>query len=145
MVDRILMERILADIRTDVRELRQAQDITWEVYQRDKRLRRFVERTLHVLIEGCLDAAQHLISDQRFREPVSYRDTFVVLAEEELIAQADLPRFEQMAAFRNPLVHYYERIDDTVVFGVFKKNLDDFDRFVDCVAAYLERLPEREA
>ena len=76
---------------------------------------------------------------------MSYRDTFVVLAEEGLIAQADLPRFEQMAAFRNLLVHYYERIDDTVVFGVFKKNLDDFDRFVDCVAAYLERLPEREA
>jgi hypothetical protein len=60
------------------------------------------------------------------------------------IALPDLPRFEQMAAFRNLLVHYYERIDDAVVFGIFKRNLKDFDRFVDCLIDYLERLPERE-
>lgn len=139
MVDRLLIEKILSDIRSNVNDLRHARDITWEVYRTDIRSRRFVERTLHILIEACIDLAQHIISDERFREPASYRDTFAVLAEEQVIHREDLPRFEQMAAFRNLIVHYYERIDDAVVYGVFNRNLDDFDLFVERIAAYLER------
>lgn len=77
MVDRLLIERILSDIRSNTQDLRQATDITWEVYKVDKRVRRFVERTLHILIEACIDIAQHIISDEKFREPDSYRDTVV--------------------------------------------------------------------
>lgn len=42
-----------------------------------------------------------------------------------------------MAAFRNLFVHYYERIDDAIVYGVFKRNLDDFDLFVENIVDYL--------
>lgn len=41
---KIHYERILNDIRTNVQDLKQADDITWSVYQTDKRTRRFVER-----------------------------------------------------------------------------------------------------
>lgn len=139
MVDRILVERILADLGSHVNDLRSAVDITWEVYKTDKRSRRFVERTLQILIEACIDIAQHIISDDHFREPTSYRDTFAVLAEEGVIGREDLPRFEQMAAFRNLIVHYYERVDDAVVFGVFQKRLGDFEIFADYIVAYLEQ------
>jgi uncharacterized protein YutE (UPF0331/DUF86 family) len=140
MVDRFLLERILAEIKSNVHGLRQAHDITWEVYQADIRSRRFVERTLHILIEACIDVAQHIISDEHFREPASYRDTFVVLGEQGVIHPDDLPRFEQMAAFRNLIVHYYERVDDTIVYSVFKRNLGDFDLFVERIVAYLKRV-----
>ena len=140
MVDRVLLERILADIKSNVEELRQAHDITWEVYRTDRRARRFVERTLHILIEACIDVAHHLISDEHFREPASYRDTFAVLAEEGVIRADDLQRFESMASFRNMIVHYYERIDDTIVYSVFRRNLSDFDLFVERIVDYLRRV-----
>lgn len=57
MVDRVLMERILSDIKSNVKDLRDASDITWENYKTNKRSRRFVEPTLHILIEACIDAA----------------------------------------------------------------------------------------
>jgi uncharacterized protein YutE (UPF0331/DUF86 family) len=95
MVDRILIEKILGDIRTNVRDLEKAKDITWEVYRSDVRTRRFVERTLHLMIEACIDVAQHIISDEGFREPSTYRDAFVVLAEEKIIPADQLPRLEQ--------------------------------------------------
>ena len=142
MVDRLLLEKILLDIKSNVRDLRQAHDITWEVYRTDKRSRRFVERTLHILIEACIDVAQHIISDEHLREPASYRDAFAVLAEEGVIEPDDLVRFEQMAAFRNLIVHYYERVDDAIVFGVFKRNLDDFDLFAERIVDYLKRTLE---
>lgn len=140
MVNPAILERILNDIRSELKELRSATDISWEVYRADKRARRFVERTLHVLIEACLDAAQHIISDDGFREPTSYRDAFAVLAENNVIPAESLERFENMAAFRNLLVHYYERIDDAIVFDVFQRHLADFEAFAEYLVDYLNRV-----
>ncbi|MBW1699824.1 MAG: DUF86 domain-containing protein [Deltaproteobacteria bacterium] len=139
MVNRVLVERILTDIKSNLQDLKNASDITWEVYVLDKRARRFVERTLHIMIEACIDIAQHIISDRQLREPANYRDTFVVLAENGIIDVKDLKRFENMASFRNLLVHYYERIDDEVVFGIFKRNLSDFEMFIHRIVAYLDK------
>jgi len=145
MVDIILIERILNDIKANVDDLKAATDITWQVYRTDKRARRFVERTLHVLVEACIDAAQHIISDEHLREPTSYRDTFAVLAENEIIKADELPRFEAMASFRNLIVHYYERIDDAVVFGVFRQRMGDFELFICRITDYLKRIEKRAA
>jgi len=140
MVDRILLERILSEITSEVNDLKNATDITWEIYKTDKRARRFVERTLHIIIEACIDVAQHIISDEKMREPSSYRDTFTVLAENDVLRPGDLERFENMASFRNLLVQYYERVDDEVVYGIFKKDLSDFDFFVKRIVEYLQRI-----
>lgn len=140
MVDRILIERVLTDIRSHVHDLTDASDITWEIYRTDKRSRRFVERTLHILIEACIDLAQHIIADEKLREPESYRDTFAILAENGILRHNDLENFENMASFRNLLVHYYERVDDETVYGIFKQNLSDFDLFVKRIVEYLDRI-----
>ena len=137
MVNRLLLERILADIKSNVKELKNAKDITWDVYRTDIRERRFVERTLHITIEGCIDAAQHIISDEKMREPTSYRDTFMVLTENKILKPDDLSRFENIASFRNLLVHYYEKVDDAIVYGIFKNNLSDFDLFVERIVSFL--------
>lgn len=137
MVNVILIERVLNDIRSHLNDLRAAEDITWERYRTDIRARRFVERTLHILIEACIDVAQHLISDENMREPNSYQDAFVVLAEHGVVHSTDLPRLQAMASLRNLIVHYYEKIDDAMVFGIFKQRLGDFDIFVDRIADYL--------
>ena len=55
MVDQMLVERIVADIKGNINELRSADDISWEVYKTDMRSRRFVERTLHILVEAIID------------------------------------------------------------------------------------------
>ena len=140
LVDITLIERILNDIKAGIYDLKNADDISWQVYQTDKRARRFVERTLHILVEACIDIAQHIISDENFREPTSYREAFVILAEEGILKPKDLNRFENMASFRNLIVHYYERVDDHTVFGIFKTRLSDFELFTDRIVEYLKRV-----
>lgn len=139
MVNKILIERILGDIKHNLKDLKDASDITWEVYKKDKRARRFVERTLHIIIEACIDIAQHIISDEGLREPSSYRETFVVLAENNILKEDDLSKFEKIASFRNLIVHYYEKIDDSIVFGVFKNNLSDFEIFIERIIDYIKK------
>ncbi len=140
MVNVGLVERILNDIVRNINDLRAAEDITWEVYDRDTRSRRFVERTIHIIIEGMIDIVQHIISDGKLREPENFRDGFRVLAENGIISNDHLPTYEKMASFRNLIVHYYEKIDNEIVFGVFKRHLSDFDRFVDEIRVYLSKV-----
>ena len=44
-----------------------------------------------------------------------------------------------MASFRNMLVHHYEKVDNEVVFGIFKNKLGDFDLFQEFVLEYLKK------
>lgn len=139
MVDRVLIQRICLDIRDNVRLLRASDDITWEVYRRDPRARRFVERTLHILVEACIDLAHHIIADEGFEEPGSYGEAFRVLARHGVLPENEADDYERMARFRNLIVHYDEKIDDTVVYGVFRNHLGDFERYAAHILAYLEK------
>lgn len=138
MANKFIIEKALETISVNLKELRNSTDIDWRVYQSDIRSRRFVERTLHVMIEACLDVAHHIISSEEMREPGTYREAFVVLSENGIIPEPELKNFEKIAMFRNLLVHYYEKVDDEIVFGIFKKSLDDFENFIKHILKHLE-------
>ncbi len=137
-MDRDLLSRKLSRLQEYVDALRTAEDIDWGKYRSDIRARAFVERYLHLAIEEVLDICNHLVSFQRWREPTGYRDLFLILSEQGVIPRERLATFQNMASFRNMLVHRYERVDDELVFGIFKRRLDDFDEFTALVAAWVD-------
>jgi len=51
-----------------------------------------------------------------------------------------LETFQEMASFRNILVHRYNTIDDEIVFGIFKARLGDFDLFANLSKDWLASL-----
>jgi uncharacterized protein YutE (UPF0331/DUF86 family) len=139
MVDKELLSRKLSRLRSHIEVLKRAEDINWEKYQSDLRAKAFVERYLHLSIEEVIDIANHLVSFYRWREPIGYRDLFTILKEHGVIDAECLPVFQNMASFRNILVHRYETVDDELVFGIFKKRLDDFELFIRLVTHWAER------
>ncbi len=138
MVDREIIENLCSYIRSNLKELSNARDIDWKKFISDNRSKRFVERMLQIVIEAMIDIGHHIISDEGFREPQSYRDVFVVLVENGIIPEQDLQKYENIASFRNILVHHYEKIDDAIVYGVFKEKLDDIKNFVAYVLRWME-------
>lgn len=143
MVDKELLSRKLSFLETYITELRQADDITWERYRAEPRSRAFVERYLHLAIEAVFDIANHIISFHGWREPDSYRDMLAILHEQQVVPDKDLSGFQEMASFRNILVHRYEIIDDEIVFGVFRKRLTDFQRFGDLIKIWAGNLEDQ--
>jgi uncharacterized protein YutE (UPF0331/DUF86 family) len=123
MVDRELLNERLKLLSEYLEDLEELQKLTYEDFVQDKRTRRYVERTLHLAVECCLDISSHIIADLKLREPGSYADMFTVLAENSIIPHADLPDLQKMAQFRNVIVHHYARIDPEIVFRVLKRNL----------------------
>ncbi len=145
MVDHELLSRKLSRLHTDIDLLKSAEDINWEKYRDDPRTKAFVERYLHLAIEELLDIANHLVSFYKWREPAGYRDLLLILNEHGVIPAEHLTTFQNMASFRNMLVHRYESINDELVFGIFKKRLADFDLYrtliTDLVGQEKDNLP----
>jgi uncharacterized protein YutE (UPF0331/DUF86 family) len=133
-----VLERLLNNLEGYVNDLKNADDINYDKYLKDIRSQRFVERTLQIAIECCLDITHHIISEQGFREPTSYADAFSVLSENNILAIESLNEYKPMAQFRNKIVHSYDKIDPEQVFGLFKKHLGTFDRFRDEIKIYLK-------
>lgn len=136
MVDIELLSRKISHLSHYISELQSAEDINWEKYSTDPRSKAFVERYLHLSIEEIFDIANHIVSFCRWREPNGYRDLLLVLYEHDVIPKEHLTTFQNMASFRNMLVHHYEKIDDEVVFGLFKKRLSDFELFIELISRW---------
>ena len=137
MVDPDILSRKISSLREYLRHLEEADDITWSKYCEDVRTKAFVERYLHLSVEEVLDICNRIIAENNWREPQSFRDLFVVIQENGVISDNDLYKFQNMASFRNLLVHRYEKVDDELVFGIFKKRLGDFHHFIDAVSAWI--------
>jgi uncharacterized protein YutE (UPF0331/DUF86 family) len=133
MIDEEILSRKLSQLNGYIEALEKAVDIDWKKYQEDVRAKAFVERYLHLAIEAVFDLANQIISYEGWREPRGYRDLFLVLSERGVISQDHLITFQNMAGFRNILVHRYDRIEDEVVFGIFKNRLPDFRLFADLI------------
>lgn len=137
MVDRTLILRKFSEADEYISQLREYGGITEEQYRADWRVQRIVERTLQMIIERRADIANHIISDQGFRVPSGYADTFRVLYEEKILREDVYGVMERMAKFRNIIVHHYDGVDASVVVSILREHLDDFETFKRTILEYL--------
>ncbi len=138
MVDRALVLRKISELEVYQKQMKEFSDIALEAYKANWKTQRIVERTLQMMIETCVDIANHIVSDIGMRSPTSYADTFKVLFENNVIDSGLLIIMEKMAKFRNVVVHQYEEVDSEIVIIILKKHLGDLDRFKDAVLTYLK-------
>jgi len=133
LVDKILIMRKLTELETYIKQAQEYSTVTVKKYSRDWKIQRIVERTLQMMIELCVDIANHIIADKKYRVPTSYSDTFQVFEEEGIISKKQYKTLKNMAQFRNIIIHHYDKIDETIVVNILKQNLKDFLEYRDSV------------
>lgn len=92
---------------------------------------------LVIAIESAIDICNHIISQNGYRSPDDYADTFRVLGEQGVFDEAFTKELRDMAKFRNRLIHLYWEVDDEQLYQILQTRLKDFKPFLDCVAAFL--------
>jgi uncharacterized protein YutE (UPF0331/DUF86 family) len=137
MVDETLILRKLSELEQYFGQVTEFKEITVNAYENDWKLQRIIERTLQMMIETCVDIAGHIISDNNFRIPDSYADTFKVLSENKIIPEGLCQTMVQISKFRNIIVHHYDRVDAEIVVGILRKRLDDFNSYKKSILDYL--------
>ncbi|MCK4729245.1 MAG: DUF86 domain-containing protein [Desulfobacterales bacterium] len=138
MLDREVVESKLRFLREYLSDLKEYRSISLNDYQTKKKDQRFVERTLHLVCECCLDIAAHIISRKGLREPRDNKDLFVILFENNIISEPVHHAMVKMAGFRNIIVHDYARIEPEIVIGILKKDMGDFKEFAKEIIQYVD-------
>jgi uncharacterized protein YutE (UPF0331/DUF86 family) len=135
MTDSELVAKKLAFVETCVQQLRTL--ARPELLAEDVREQRFVEHTLQLAIQAALDVGSHIVSDERLGEPDTNRDVFRLLERAGIVPAELGARLEQMAGFRNVIVHLYQDVDLGIVRDVLENHLGDL---LGLVAAIRKRL-----
>ena len=85
--------------------------------------------TLQLAIQAALDAASHVVSDERLGEPSSNRELFELLGKAGWLPSELTTRLRDMAGFRNVVVHGYRTVDLAIVRDVVEHRLEDLLEF----------------
>ena len=91
------------------------------------------------IMEACIDIANYIISVKGFRRAEEYSDMFKVLKEEGVIEKELAVKLEDMARFRNLLVHRYGEIDNRRVLEIIKHNLKDIEEFQKEIEGFIKK------
>lgn len=140
LVDKLLLGRKLTEMDIYLSQIKEFSRISLSSYRNDWKIQRIVERTLQVLIELCIDIANHLISDKGMRLPTGYADTFKVLTENKVITKDLFKIMERISKFRNVIVHQYEKIDPAIVISILHGNLTDFKKYKNAIVKYIKEV-----
>ena len=103
---------------------------SFQDYQGSADARDLAERNLQVAIEACLDIGKIIISREGLEEPKDNKGIFAVLAKAGIIDPKNLAFLIPMAGTRNILVHGYDKIDDSLIYGILKRHTDNFIVFL---------------
>lgn len=135
LVDRDVFDRRLARLEQLLRDLRALSGrASRDAFLRDRGLQAQAERWLHLAVECVLDLANHLIADRGWRTPTTYRETFAVLREQDVIDDELAQALAGWAGLRNVLVHLYLEVDQTRIWQILTRDLDQLESMAAAVA-----------
>lgn len=137
MVDRDLIRRRIAELEVYQIQIGEYQGLTAEEYRREWKIQRIVDRTFQLMIECCLDIANHIIADRRLRVPATYAEAFEILEEAGCLSAELREAMVRMSGFRNILVHEYLRTDPAIVVAALRDRLGDFSAFAAAILKLL--------
>jgi uncharacterized protein YutE (UPF0331/DUF86 family) len=98
-----------------------------------------VLHALQLAIEACVEIATHICAADALGTPASYAEAFELLGRAGVLDERLTDDLRRMARFRNRIVHFYGRIDLSLVYDLLQRRLSDFDRYLVAVESYLHR------
>jgi uncharacterized protein YutE (UPF0331/DUF86 family) len=135
VTDRELLEKKLAFIETCVRQLRELSRP--ERIADDIREERFTAHTLQIAIQASLDVSSHIVSDERLGEPETNLAMFDLLENSQWLPVDLAETMQNMAGFRNIVVHGYQTVDLRILRDIVENHLDDLLRFTNTIRTKL--------
>jgi uncharacterized protein YutE (UPF0331/DUF86 family) len=132
-----LIRERFQDILTSVERLEQLQGLAVEAFLADQDVLDIASYRLLQAIEAALQVCYHVAAQRLQQVPGDYAECFAILAAAGLL-DAELARnLQQMARFRNLLVHVYWKVDYGQVHAILQRGLPDLRAFVQAIGALI--------
>jgi uncharacterized protein YutE (UPF0331/DUF86 family) len=127
----------LALLADTVARLRRIPTSSLDAFRADERNVDAALRRLQVAIQILIDVGGHVVARLGLGVPETSQDALDRLERAGHLAAGDAARFGRIFAFRNRIVHLYDRVDDAVVHEVLVRHIGDLE---DLARAYLAAL-----
>jgi len=101
---------------------------TFTEYQGSWKNKDIVERNIQKMVEAIIDMGKMLIADRKLHEPGNNKEVFKILSEAGLFPLEYISLIDKIIGMRNIIVHSYDKIEDTIMYGVLKNNLKDIKK-----------------
>lgn len=142
------IERKLQLITDDLGRLAQFGAGSYEsLIENDLRLAA-VERVLERIILRAISVNEHVISSlatglEERTTRLSYRDTFLRLADYGVYPPEFAAQIAPSAGLRNVLVHEYNDVDHRIVFNAIRSTLEQYSDYIEHVRRFIDEQAKR--
>ena len=102
-------------------------------FKQDFTLQDSVILNLQRCCEASIDIANHINRQQQLGIPQSSRDSFTLLAQNNVITQPLADNLKKMVGLRNIAVHDYQELNLDIVVHVVHHHLEDFEQFIEVI------------
>jgi len=92
---------------------------------------------LLIAIEAAISLCYHVCAKELKKVPEEYAECFAILGQEGIIPKELSSNLQNMARFRNLLVHMYCKIDYEKVYEILKEDIYNFSNFAGQIAKLL--------
>lgn len=137
MISSEVINAMIDLIDENIRLIEKLRSQSFESFSNNFRDIQAAKHSLQEAIEACLDIGSHIIAEKGFRRPEDYKDIYKVLEEEGVIDSVLSAKLQEMAQFRNLLVHRYGKIDTKRIFIIMSEDINDVKDFVKIILKYI--------
>lgn len=137
MISKDVVNAMIDLIDENIRLIEEIRSQGYESFSGSFRDIQAAKHSLQEAIEACLDIGSHIIAEKGFRRPENYKEIFKVLEEEGIIDSELSIKLQEMAQFRNLLVHMYGKIDTRRLYIIMSDDLKDIQGFAKSILKYI--------
>ncbi|MDH7512336.1 MAG: DUF86 domain-containing protein [Clostridiales bacterium] len=128
----------MSEIKNNIEKVRKYASLPEKEFWGDERNILSVKHLLLESIEACGSICVHILAKKVYRAPSSFAECFEHLNRAGIINEELSLKLQNMARFRNILVHRYWEVDEKKILEYARNNLEDFEQFLRATVSYLQ-------
>ena len=133
---------LLRFIETCLQELKPFSEMIKGEFLSDRKNPPFVESYLRRSLEAVFDIGRHILAKTYGFREIEYKVIAKELGEREIITRELSSILQEMAGYRNRMVHFYREVTPDELYEIVTNHLKDLDRFIKEIVAFLKAYEE---
>lgn len=121
MANKEIILQFIDQLKDCLNKLRELEAHTEEEFLNDWRVYWQIDHGLYLGIQTSIDLSREIITASDFKKPRNYVETFSILIENKVISAETGKEMENLAKFRNRLIHEYLFTDPKEIYKIFKE------------------------
>ena len=138
MLENIIICKKLGVLVRYFQEFRQlTENLDMNTYLNNIMLKRALEREMQLIVECATDVNNMILKKQGEAPAKDYYNSFIDLAEKNIIDMDFALQIAPSTGLRNILVHEYQKIDDAIVFHSINQVKKHYAKYIENISRYL--------